>query len=400
MGIYVRTYVKISTPQGDFIRIGGPVIQASNTISVDGGYITYPDRRVSILRLLATSDANNPNNAATIWNYLEYKCTPSVRSNISFVEIGNTVEFSSFPADKTMTTEEINSVVRRIDRDSNRVLVSTTYKVRNILGRNAQYVGGSADDGILTFASNAQAISAGQFGEFPLYALCRRSIWVLQPGSGDIAFVSISPVSIAHGLLGRDAVVNVGSTIFYLATDGLRTLPASEDNLPISFVLQGGDSVNELMKNINGDTAIGYFNDPSNGRKEIWIGAVNGIYCFSIPMKRWFMLEGVRDGFMDVQGSLIGLTEGVLRSEKSETLRTGYFKSAAMHFGNPEVTKKFRYGILRTSSGDSVIANVSGLQYEVTIEKEGIASDVYTIDVRAEERYGRRTRIQSSETIR
>lgn len=87
---------------------------------------------------------------------------------------------------------------------------------------------------VLSVASNTQAISQGQFGQFPLYAFTDDGIWALEVGS-DGRYTARQPVS-------RDVAINpnvlqMDSMIAFITAKGV-TLLSGSDSQPISEIIR------------------------------------------------------------------------------------------------------------------------------------------------------------------
>ena len=88
------------------------------------------------------------------------------------------------------------------------------------------------------------------------------------------------------------------------------------------------------------------------------------------------------------------------KKENSTENRSGYFITAPIHFGEPEVQKRFAIVILRTSQGD-VTLKKGVTAYDVTLSRTLDAGvGVNAIDIEAEVRYSHRRRIKRTEVVR
>lgn len=359
---------------------------AGNFIPVRSGILLYKNQRVKKFIIYASIDSG------ITWKKQEFAAKSSVRRNLAYAITGSFVNFDSMTAASDPASQN-----HQADRDPNRLYVSETYKNRKILGHNAHYVGNSSDDRILTFESNAKEISAGQFGQYPLYVICSTSIWALEVGSGEIAFSKISPVVIGRKIVNRKCVINVNGIIWYLAHDGLHTLP--EGNVNVLEGLQDIRSIRNRTPKFDEKTRIAFLNHVE--RQEIWISTRNDFegttYCYSIPYQRWFTINGTRDEYFTIDDQLFGISGGIIHKEIGTTYRQGKFTTAPIHFGEPDVQKRIRSIILRLDSSYDVFMGTQSV-YEVTVLKTRISDVFHSIEFNAEHRYTHRQRIQRSTT--
>jgi hypothetical protein len=359
---------------------------SGNYIPVRSGILLYKNQRVKKFIIYASSDLG------ATWKKQEYAAKSSIRRNLAYAITGNYVNFDGMSA-----AADPSTLNHQADRDPNRLYVSETYKNRKILGRNAHYVGNSSDDRILTFESNAKEISAGQFGQYPLYVICSTSIWALEVGSGDIAFSKISPVVIGRKIVNRKCVINVHGIIWYLAQDGLHTLP--ENNVNVLNELQDTSQIRNRTPKFDDNTRIAFLNHVH--RQEIWISANNDFerttYCYSIPYRRWFTISEVRDEYFTIDDQLFGISGGIIYKEIGSTYRQGKFTTAPIHFGEPEVQKRIRSIIMRFEDSYDVFMGTQSV-YDVTVLKTRISDVLHSIDFTTELRYAHRQRIPRSTT--
>ena len=388
--------VDIETANGVFTRSSVPFQVTDSVINIEGGTITYPDKRVKNFRLHATSDG-------IMWYYKEYKSVQAGKSNFAYAIIGDTITVDGTIANfgTAITLTAINARTSGIERDPNRVLVSTPYKPRQLYGRNALYIGNSSDDEVLTFKANAKAVSVGQFGQYPLYAFCRNSIWAMEVGTGDIAFSRVSAVSINEGIINKHSVVNIDTMIAYVTRDGVKTIPEAEQTL--SYPIQNSDSFDDLLGRLNDNTRLAFFLDKVTGRRELWVSTDSFIYCYSFTLRRWFTLSGTRTAFTDVDGVLTGCQNGTLYKEAGTVSnRIGLFQTAPVVFGDQDTIKKFRRILRRSAvnaahpSGYSVYIT-NHTDYEYLLSEDGITDAVFSVDFEYEERYAHRMRIRRND---
>lgn len=418
--IYCRMCVKIATPQGVFYRVGSAYPLPGGILTIAGydgkgdptsdghyrdvtggvsrGILSYPSQDVTYFRIYVTD--GSPTSDSTVWKYLDYKAVKSDRANYSYALTPATVPETDFPAGQTQTTLQINNLGRAINYDPNRVLVSTPYKPRAMNGKNALYVGSGAEDVVLAFGANAKAISEGQFGQYPLYVFCKNSVWAMQVGSGDVAFESVSPISISAGVVGKHAIANMGSTIVYGSQEGIKTIP--ESDMPLSYPIQNTGDDRDILKIMNEKTSLGHYYDVASGRSEVWVSVPDETltdgtvvpgktFCYSLQYGRWFTLSETSNGFARIGGKLLRIKNGVVY-DNSLVQKSGSFTLAPLTMGEPDVLKRFRAVVIHYT-GESVTPKWNTTAYEMPVSGGG--SSVKAIDVEYEFRYTHRTRVRS-----
>jgi hypothetical protein len=117
-------------------------------------------------------------------------------------------------------------------QDQNRVQVSELRNPFYFPAKNSYQVGSGTVTGLGT---NTEAISEGQFGQYPLYVFTNKGIWMLQQGSGDVVFASIAPVS---GEVSISEVCSVGNGVVFASSRGLY-LVAGKQVQRISQAIEG-----------------------------------------------------------------------------------------------------------------------------------------------------------------
>jgi len=275
------------------------------------------------------------------------------------------------------------------ESDYNRLLVSEPYITSKFLGRNALYVGEDSDDRIMAFGTNALPISTGQFGEYPLYVFCRRSIWALAVGSGDVSFSRISPVSVGGSVTGKYALANINSLIVFASKEGIKTLP--DQGAPLSLPIQNSVSNDDILQWINEDTTIGHFVDQATGRDEVWVSTANGIYAYSLPFKRWFVIGQGQRRFINFGDRLLSIYDGVLYEEGAGPEMVGNISTPKLDMDMPDVIKRFRSLFVRTSNSlKQHLSNATG--YWLDFNLGGVTERFWELNIEFEPRYAHRLR--------
>ena len=113
------------------------------------------------------------------------------------------------------------------------------------------------DGFVLAMATNAIALSQGQFGQFPIYAFTTQGIWVMTIGNGDILIETIKPLSrlIAtnpNNIIGIDGAVVFACSEGLMILSGVNTVNISKD-MEGSFISPLADNLDyqQIMNNLN-----------------------------------------------------------------------------------------------------------------------------------------------------
>lgn len=356
------------------------------------GVLSYPSLDVALFRIYGTNgDIDDP---STRWSFIEYKAKKSKRSNLSYAIIPATLTDADFPAitADSPRSEDIDAFGHALNMDPNRVIVSQPNMPRGIRGRSSLDIGNSADDSVLAFAANAKAISEGQFGQYPLYAFCKNSIWAMQVGDGDVAFSSVSPVSINTGIIGKHAFANIDAVIVYASQQGIKSIPESE--LPLSYPIQNSGDDRDILQKIDANTHMVHYYDMITGRSELWVSCQDKTFCYSLQYRRWFTMEETSGAYARLGKKTFRLDNGVLLHD-SQTLpkKAGAFVTAPITMGEPDMLKRFR-AIVAHYDTQTVPLLVNTTLYATPAAGEN-SGTVRAIDVEYELRYKHRTRIRS-----
>lgn len=371
----------------------GDAFYDSTIVIGNDGYLTYPDRRASKFRVYATNSLT-PDDPAAVWVRKEWAAQKADKTNTAFVFVGKNIGFAALSG--SYTTAELLAKNTGLSSDPNRVLVSEAYKPRMLLGRNTHYVGNSAQDRVLGFVVAGEEVSAGQFGQFPLYVGCADSVSMFEIGQGDVAFSRVTPILTNRGFIGRRASVGLERQIYFLSTDGVFALPNPENAQAISFVLQNSTNPDDLLQNVDKNSSLGLYYDRA-GRRELWVSGKSKTYCLSLEHGRWFTIDGVRKSVHHLFGRTLGLVSASVRDETGTDIAklVGKVVSAPVHFGDPEAVKHFQDVIARMASG-SVYLFKKVTRYDIVLSLISVVEEVLGIDIAYEFRYAHRMRIRRS----
>jgi hypothetical protein len=383
--------VVLETTDGFYYRFSNPENNSrqDGLIHFENGILSYPDLRIKTFQVYSLL----PND--TDYKMKEFGAKKSNTANLAYAivhgpDAADYLDPSTFGT--TATQESIDSTPSVNFGDVNVVLVSETFQPRNLLGSNALTVGNSSDDGLVVFGSNALPVSQGQFGQYPLFAFTRRGISALKPGA-TVKFESVVPFALNEEIVGKNAILSTGGALFYLTKRGLKIFSAGKTENLSESLLNAKDS-SRFSAILNEDVSLGYFLEKSTGREEVWIGGDLGTFVFSLTYQRWFFLSNIRKEFLRIYDKVIGLDgEGVLWEENAGDDEAGYVQTSPIHFGAPEILKRFRRIFYR--KGDTVIGNntvplVSCVQSNtarsITITDDNVA-EFNEISIDYEQRY-------------
>lgn len=251
-------------------------------LSFSGDFLTYPDLRVK--QFILDIDDGTPVQRV-------YEATASTTMNLSYAEI------LDITAATTLTP--LTGDAQEAHHDPNKVLVSDVNRPLSLRAdRVIPNVGAGPGDRVHALVPIGFPLSEGQFGQYPVVALCQRSRWALEVGQGDIAFAGTSVLDVERGVLGRSAWCNIGGQIAFAATDGIYITANGIDIRRISDPIAGN-----IGKYLGPDTSLGYLTESSNammGRRELWVAvdeqfdSEQVVYVFSLTHGRWTTLTRKR----------------------------------------------------------------------------------------------------------
>lgn len=226
------------------------------------------------------------------------------------------------------------------DRDPNRIVWSEPLRPLDLRVENLTFAGDHDQDGVMALASNARPVSEGQYGQYPIIALCQESIWALEVGSG--SFVqAVTPIATDQGLVGRHAVTEVGQSVVAATQRGIVELRPNVDAV-LSKPLH--DPGKTFLGGLDAETRVDYYTDQSQGRRELWVTHGSETYVFSIDAASWSTLDQTRDDLARVGEQLYGVDgSGTLQSEGAGTAsNTVSIETVATGLSNRSQLKRLR----------------------------------------------------------
>jgi len=353
MDIYLT--VEIKTRQGVFKRVNTnpyEILVVNDTWEPPAGVLLYPDNRAKKMRVWALDSATGDYRLVKTFDL-----SASKTSNYAFALV-ESVDLSSFE------TEEILVLVGFNDKNEvygNRVKASETNQPFVFKADKTYYPGKNTEDEVVTFAVNSLPVSSGQFGEYPIFIMCKESIWALEQSPDPlIAFGRVSAYSLTHGVNNRKTCINVDRSVAFLFGSRLYLLDVGikEIGKPIEDILTG----NEILAYYNND-----------GDREIWVVGVDRILAYNTEYGRWFLIERGIKSFAK-QGNVLTSIDGDGFFYNEHNLSTQDVPVSVsfqpIHYGQPDALKRVFNVILRaamkTLSRFAVIFETSAREFSTT----------------------------------
>ena len=178
-------------------------------------FISYPDPRAfkMIIHIVLNTHQSYSTN--------EFDLKPSEVLNISYYEPDILNPF---------THPDINPSGSRVPiRENNIEVLPNKIKVSEISNpfffpTKQTYIVGNGN--IVGLCSNTNAVSQGQFGQYPMYVFTSDGIYVMQVGSGSVAYSSISPInrSVCNN---RNSITPIDSAVIFSSDAGLMMISGS-----------------------------------------------------------------------------------------------------------------------------------------------------------------------------
>jgi len=319
--------VDIKTSKGVYKRVSGVTMAkvTDGAIGFSGKVFSYPDRRATTMKVWVNDGLG--------WIlHSVNKLTGSSTQNIAFLPSASIDD--QVVINEPVYQPAVNNVVEYVP---NRVAASEVNNPFQFFADKVYRVG-EVTNKITGFASNALAVSQGQFGQYPLFVMMQNMIYALEQSSNAlVAFGRISPVSLNRGVAHRRALVNVGRLIVFVYKDGL-------------FTLDGGQ-IEEIAHEIGNYpgapemdySAIHLASRQREGSSELIISTGTKYYIFNTRYGRWFESNKARKGFFMFSGELYSIDQqGNIYDEYKELNTDVDFELELdpVHFMQPELLKR------------------------------------------------------------
>lgn len=366
----VRVGVEIETEQGFFQRrsdwfpfytgepMGGSVYSV-----LTNGVFSYPDRRARKIVVWEKDEMIfDPN--TNEYNHITRASADLVQSqtqNFSYLT-------GFWPADSTHVTFYPESVNQRMNYYSNRVQVSEVNAPFSFLAERTYYVGRSAGQEVIGFATNTLAVSEGQFGQYPVYVMCSDSIWALEQSQDPlVAFARISPVSLSHGAASTKQICNVGRFSAFVYQDGI-------------FLIAGNEieEISQAINNYPGSEELDFStlvlaSRQRAGDNELLISDGNTVYVYNLRYQRWYSINRQRIKWFTQAGFLYGIdSQGNIYDEQAFLQDRVHYaiQFDPIHFMGPELLKRLYKVYFRGKSRTHTLWVKADRQVFTTSQKE------------------------------
>lgn len=229
--------------------------------------IGYPDSRATEARLIVYEPFTGP--SGTYYSCATITLTPSLHDNYAYY---NNPEFtkSLYPDDELNHFGEIRIDITSKTQINNELFPSSPLTDENRFQasalrnpfifpvQNSYQVGTGA---IIAAGVNTEAMSSGQYGQFPLIIFTTKGIYALEQGSGDVLFTSISPLN-ADIARSDTQIVNISNGVLYVTDRGI-FIVLGKEVIEISKLIEGqpdvGFLVNEHFNFFFTDPRLGAF---------------------------------------------------------------------------------------------------------------------------------------------
>ena len=328
---------------------------------------TYPDSRATNVKVYVRDKDANPRQ----WFYQSFELTKSDTNNYDYAEI-NTLFYAA--SEGVAQPSETFDHTMRTDgyTDQNRVQASEPNNPFIFPVKNSYRVG---DSGIIRIASVTEALSEGQFGQYPLIAFTQSGIWSLEIGS--TVFIE-RVVPLANELASNeDMIVSINGGIFFATNEGLKVLQGTQVH-EISEIVEG--PVKNPVANYPGypiaiksiEDFKTYLQTASAGydynNNEIIISKKDSAYSYVYSFKNqtWMMITDVYDSFLNQFPHNFGYTEHNMHDLSKENENGSKQVSfVTQKFGTHTFTKIIE-GALRGQFNDATVqiyGSVDGEQF-------------------------------------
>lgn len=180
---YQATYIEVE------IRSGGTLLKTvsyTNTSANQvGAFLSYPDARAIRMSIYVRNYDSNK---------IEKIFTASLKPHEFIPNLSYYIDPDLNPLRKNISEEPIDipqgfDLKRAIESEPNKLKVSEPNNPFVFPNKNTYTVGNGE---ILAMASNAQRMSEGQFGQYPLYIFTTQGVYSLNVGEGEVAYSNVS----------------------------------------------------------------------------------------------------------------------------------------------------------------------------------------------------------------
>lgn len=225
--------------------------------------IGYPDRRATEAKLIVLDELGT-----SISVIASYTLTASTKDNFAYYfndqfDAQNAItlykNYGYIIAEITWTNliPTLEPYLNNIEiTDDNRLQLSALRNPFVYPVANSYQVGTGA---IIAAGVNTEAMSSGQYGQFPLIIFTTKGIYALEQGSGDVLFTSISPLN-ADIARSDTQIVNISNGVLYVTDRGI-FIVLGKEVIEISKLVEGQPDTGFLVN----DHFNFFFTDPRLG---------------------------------------------------------------------------------------------------------------------------------------
>lgn len=349
---------------------------------------TYPDRRVkNFVVYIKNQDWEK-------YKCIKYEAVQSEKTNMSYSKIENWSLNLSDAKEIDDNDETFDKYNAELFYDANKVYYSEVFQPRLLLGNHVSLVGEGSDDAIEQFGVNALPVSEGQFGEYPLYAFCRNSVYAIYVSESGI-FQSAKPFDMNQKIISKIKPINVGATLILVSyNNGIEQYP---DKTSLSINIQSSE--NNILAKLSDDAFLYHYINDIEDRNEIWL--VNGytIYAYSLIYKVWFTInyDASIKRIINVNGRNYALCDdGRIYNLDSGEKLIGEIETSPIHFGEPEVVKRVKSVIAFSKNTQKVYLNKRNI-YDFAYADYNVSNGIELLEADAEIRYTHRPKLPRKE---
>lgn len=198
-------------------------------------YVSYPDIRAEKIRVLVNNDHTSDN----LHELASYELKPHPYLNLAYNAETNLQSMWLFNNDnKRLNIPGLTTIpqpdIKALLYEPDRVQVS---------GQTNPFVFPSANSyrfdnaRVMAVASVAEAISEGQYGQFPLYVLTNSGTFLLAQGNNNVLYSQQLPLN--KEITISDKVMSVSGGVIYIAKDGLKLITSNREVKEVSKDIKG-----------------------------------------------------------------------------------------------------------------------------------------------------------------
>lgn len=221
--------VVLSTDHGELV-VTSPEFTFRGTAGVPlSGWYTYPDSRAKTLRVYSKTSEDGASFPPLSYTIREFPMLSSAIHNVSYAQV-------SLSGDDSKVGTALNPPPAAMAslQDVNRVQASALNNPFVFPAVNSYRVGSSEVLGLQTINN---AISEGQFGEYPMIAFTKSGVWAMNIAEGERLISNIVPLA-NEVCTNPDSITAVRKGIAFVTAEGLKIISGSK-TVNISEIVRG-----------------------------------------------------------------------------------------------------------------------------------------------------------------